>query len=146
MNETNREYVPQYAMIPAELRESDISNSEFRLYYLLATFRNEKTGLICPDEETLASLLRKDERTVRRGLKSLCDKGLIEKTQRYNKSNVYILPHLERLKNKLKESKETKQREAAAPSIDERSPRSRYPSNSELMREYPDLFGTYQYH
>jgi hypothetical protein len=145
MSETNTEYVPQYTMIPAELYGSNISDLEFRLYYLLAAHRNEKSRLICPSEKTLALLINKDERTIRRALKSLADKGWITVKKRYNKSNVYVLPHLEMLKAKLKESKATKQREAV-PSINERVSQSRYPSNSELVRKYPELFSPYQYH
>lgn len=86
-----------FTTIPNVLHSYGLSDAEFRIWCLLASHRNNKTGLIFPSVTRITTLSGKKERAVRNILKKLSEKGLIEITRCEGTSNRYELPDLERL-------------------------------------------------
>ncbi len=76
--------------------EKGISDGAWRLYCVLLTYRNRKTGKTFPSHETLAARLDKDRRTVVRLMKELTDAGLVVSKSCYEggerTSNRYTFP------------------------------------------------------
>ena len=81
----------KFSQIPEWVIDADISDGAFRLYAVLMRYADNKTGKAFPSLDTLASRLRKNEKSVRRYAKELSDQGVISIQNRGKKSNVYQL-------------------------------------------------------
>lgn len=80
----------------AIFEREDIEPLEKLIYMALARFSNNETGKTFPSIETLCNATGiKDERTIKKYLKNLANKGIIEIITRSGKSNLYHLKNIE---------------------------------------------------
>ena len=79
------------------IRDRDLSNGDKLVYCDLAGYANSKTGECYPSMQTIANDLSMSDRTVKRAIKTLVNKGYIRKVRKgqgRRKTNLYFLPLL----------------------------------------------------
>lgn len=81
----------KFSQIPEWVIDADISDGAFRLYAVLLRYAKNETGEAYPALDTLATRLRKNEKSVRRYAKELSDNGLVHIQNRGKKSNLYTI-------------------------------------------------------
>lgn len=92
---TRRFEAEQFAIVPVNVLDADISDGAVRLYAVLRRYANGE-GEAWPSMATLATRLRCDKATVRRRLKELTDAGFVVIEHRFEnrrqRSNIYRFP------------------------------------------------------
>lgn len=94
--------------IPLDIAESDLSIYEKMVFGILFFRCYSGQEQVCwPSQEGIARLASMSTREVRRSLKSLEEKGYIEKKRREGTTNIYVL-NFEKIDNPKKETQEEK--------------------------------------